>query len=341
MAKPKILLLQAGGTIGQKKGSDGVYRPSDDDYLHKIPEIHDLADITIKKIVNIDSTNMETSHRVAIARAIYENNSKYDGFVVVHGTDTMVDSAAAFNYMIQDLGKPIVLTGAQKSIYEPGSDGPNNLYYAIKAATLDLGEIVIAFGDRIVRGNRAIKVSEHGLNAFDSPRMQPVGEIGIDIMLAEHRIRRHEGKPSLFIDFDTNIAFCQQSSGTAHDALGEMVAHPNVHGIVLGAYGAGNVQDRLLADLKNATKRGKPVLVATNCQLGAADMGLYSVGSAPLKAGAISAGDMTMECCVQKLMYALGKLRKNKITMAKKIAFTKKIAHTPISGDITIVSKRF
>jgi len=341
MAKPKVLLIHTGGTVSQERGFDGVFRPSDKDYLDKITSIDDLADITTKKTINIDSTNMETPHRAMLAEMIYDNHLKYDGFVIVHGTDTMVDSAAALNYMIQSLGKPIVFTGAQKSIFEPGSDAQNNIFYAVKAATMDIGEIVIAFGDKVIRGNRSIKESEQGLNAFASPRVAPVGEIGIDVMLADHRIARYNGDPVLFTDFDTNIEFYQQSSGSNTQIFGRYVTDDEIHGIVIGAYGAGNVQDRLIEHIKTATKNQKPVLVVTNCQLGAADMGIYAVGSAPLEAGAISAGDMTIETATQKLMYAIGRANNSNYKGEEKLDFIKSLIQRDYAKDLTVTQNRF
>lgn len=186
--KPKILIIQTGGTISQEKGEDGTYSPSSKpikEIIRKISSLEDLAEITIEELFNIDSTNMETSDRANLAKTIYENYQKYNGFVILHGTDTMADSAAALNYMLNcgaiEGGKPIVFTGSQKPIFEPASDAPNNIYNAVKIATLDIGEIVIAFGNKIVRGVRAVKESEHGLNAFSSPRIEPLGEIGREI----------------------------------------------------------------------------------------------------------------------------------------------------------------
>ena len=323
--KPKILFIQTGGTIGMERGPDKEFRPSEKDYLPLVPSIYDLAEITVKRTANIDSTNMDTSHRAMLAKIIFDNHLQFDGFVIAHGTDTMVDTAAALNYMIQNLGKPIILTGSQKSIFESGSDANNNIYYAVKAATMDFGEILIAFGDKIVRGNRATKESEHGLNAFSTPRVAPIAEIGIDIMPAEHRIKRFNGDPVLFTDFETNIEFYQQSSGTNTKIFENYVNDKEVHGIVLGAYGAGNVQDRLLEHIKKATSNAKPILVVTNCRLGAADMGIYAVGSEPLKAGAISAGDMTIECATQKLMYAIGRANKTEYEIHKKLEFIKSL----------------
>src|SRR3989338_5659959 len=310
--KPKVLVIKTGGTIGQEKGRDGVFRPSSKEYLRKVEGIYKLAHITVESPANIDSTNMETSHRAMLADLIYKNHREYNGFVIVHGTDTMADTGAALTYMIQDLGAPIVLTGSQKSIFVPGSDGPSNLYYAVKAATLDLGEVVIAFGDKIVRANRATKISEQGLNAFDSPRVRPIAEIGLDIFLSDERITRYNGDPRLFTAFDTNIEVYHQSSGTNTRMFEKYIEDAEVHGIVVGGFGAGNVQERLVPYIKRATEIGKPVLVVTNCLLGAADMGIYEVGSAPLKAGAVSAGDLTMEAGIQKLMFAVGRANEDK-----------------------------
>lgn len=337
----KILLIKTGGTIAQERGLDGVFRPSDKEYMDEIKGIHDLAEIVVAHPANIDSTNMETSHRAMLAELIHKNYRDYDGFVIVHGTDTMADTAASLNYMLQDLGKPIVLTGSQKSIFEPGSDGTNNLYYAVKAATMDLGETVIAFGDKILRGNRAIKISEHGINAFDTPRIKPVGEIGIDVMLLDERIGRYNGDPRLFTDFDTNIESYHQSSGTNTDIFKKYVDDDSVHGIIIGGFGAGNVQSRLIPHIKEATKKGKPVLVVTNCLLGAADMGIYEVGSAPLEAGAISAGDLTMEAATQKLMYAIGRANKEGYAGAQKISYVKDLIHRVYGRDMSVTGNRF
>lgn len=341
MVKPKVLLLHTGGTLSQKRGADGIFRPSPEDYLDKIDAVRDLADIKFERTANIDSTNMETSQRATLAERIHANHRLYDGFVVVHGTDTMADTAAALNYMVQNLGKPIVLTGAQKSIFEPGSDAPSNVYHAVKAATSDLGEVVIAFGDRVIRGNRAIKINEQGLNAFASPRVQPVAEIGIDLIPADHRIARYNGDPVLFTDFDTNVESYQQSSGTNTKIFEKYSRDKGIHGIIIGGYGAGNVQDRLIPHIQAATRLGKPVLVVTNCQLGAADMNIYEVGSAPLKAGAISAGDMHMESAVQKLMYALGRANKEGYRGHDKLNFVKSLIHRDYARDISVMQTRF
>ena len=340
--KSKVMIIHTGGTIAQEEGADGIFRPSDRDYMTEIKGLDDLADIHFIRAANLDSTNMQTEDRAKIARLIFDNHLKYDGFVVVHGTDTMAETASSLNYMIQNLGKPIVLTGAQRPIFgKAPSDGIPNMYFSTKAATMDLGEIVIGFGDKILRGNRSIKISEQGLNAFASPRVEPVGEIGIDLMLSETRIRRYNGDPVLFTEFDTNIEFYQQSSGTDTFIFKRYAEDSNIHGIVISGFGAGNIQARLVAHIISATQEGKPVLVVTNCVIGAADMGIYEVGSVPLKAGAISAGDLTMEAATQKLMYAVGRANKMPYSGTDRLGYVKSLIQRDYGRDITVVGNRF
>jgi len=201
--------------------------------------------------------------------------------------------------------------------------------------------MVIAFGNKIIRGVRAVKESEHGLNAFSSPRIEPLGEIGREIFLKDHIIPRHEGKLALFTDFDTRIEHYQQSSGAVTNVFENLVEDEEIHGIIINAYGAGNVQERLVPIIARATVRiEKPVLVVTNCKLGAAN-NTYWAGFSPLVAGAISAGDMTLEAATQKLMYALGISNKRGYQRRERLDFVKEIIHTNYNGDIKIDPARY
>ncbi|MBI9100455.1 MAG: asparaginase, partial [Spirochaetaceae bacterium] len=170
----KVLIIDTGGTISQKPDNSGVLKPSVSEYIELVPNLEKLAELSLTRMERIDSTDMTTEYRAAIATEIYKHHHEFDGFVVLHGTDTMADTACALTYMIQNLGKPIVVTGAQLPFFSPGPDGINNLYYSVEAATGDLGETVICFGDRILRGSRAVKENTHGFNAFSSPRISPV-----------------------------------------------------------------------------------------------------------------------------------------------------------------------
>ena len=353
----KVLLIKTGGTIGQKPNSQGILEPSADEYIQKVEGLHDLADIEVKDLGNIDSTNMETNlkltaptgtertkDRADIARVIYENAFKYDGFVIAHGTDTMAETAAALTYMLPDLKKPIILTGSQRLIWVPRSDGQNNLYTAVQAATKDLGEVAIAFGNYVVRGTRARKVDEEGYDAFLTPGVEPLGKLTAlseGIRLADHRVSRGDFDPRIFTDFDTNIFHYSHISGATVDkVLMDIVAHGSIHGILMSGFGAGNIPDRLIPFIKSARELGKPVFVYTSCDTGAADMGIYSVGAAPLEAGAKPAGDMTLEALGQKVMYAIGRASSEGLQGEEKLQFVESIIRKPYNGDIMVTERR-
>ena len=357
MVKPKVLLIKTGGTIGQKPNDKGILEPSADEYIQKVEGLEELADIEVRDLGNIDSTNMETNlnltdpteaertkDRSDVARVIYENAFGFDGFVVVHGTDTMAETAAALTYMLPDLKKPIVLTGSQRSIWVPRSDGQNNLYTAVEAATKDYGEVVIAFGNYVVRGSRARKVDEEGYDAFMTPGVEPLGKLTAlseGIRLSEYRVRRGDFDPRIFTDFDTKIFhYAHLSGSTVDDVLMGVADHENVHGILMSGFGAGNVPDRLLPFIRSAREKGKPVFVYTSCDTGAADMGIYSVGAAPLEAGAKPAGDMTLEALGQKLMYAIGRASAESLSGENRLEFVESIIRKPYNGDITVTERR-
>ncbi len=368
---PRILVLQTGGTIGQERDAKGEFNPSPRDY---IPLIRGIGLVqgqnlqsTAEKVVegevrryrlaatfrdpcieidaiqtrNIDSTAMTHADRADLARIIGKRHQDYDGFVIVHGTDTMVDTGTALSLMVRNLDKPIVLTGAQRSIYERASDGDVNLIHAVEVATKDIGEVVIAFGDKIVRANRALKVNEQGNNAFDSPRITPLGEFGIDTILYDHRLPRGNGDPIIFTDFETGVDFYSYKSGTSTSAFEKgYVDNPDVKGIVFGAFGAGNIHPNFYASIERALRLGKPVLVATNCLEGAADMGVYAVSSQPLQAGAKPAGDMTAEAITQKLMFALGRANAEHVHGQEVIPYVDRIIRRDYAREIAVMERR-
>jgi L-asparaginase len=353
----RVLIIKTGGTIAQKPDPQGVMQPSPEEYLHKVEGLEDLADIESNDLGNIDSTNMETNilltdptaaerlkDRSDIARTVYENAFKYDGFVVVHGTDTMCETAAALTYMLPDFKKPIVLTGSQRSIWLPRSDGSNNVYTAVQAAIKDYGEVTIAFGNYVLRGTRARKIDEEGYDAFDSPGVEPLGKLtslSEGIRLRDHRFRRGDFDPRIFTDFETRIFHYAHLSGSTVDGvLMDVAQNEEVLGILLSGFGAGNIPDRLLPLIIEAKKLGKPVFVYTSCDSGAADMGIYSVGAAPLDAGAKPAGDMTLQALGQKLMYATGRATSEGLVNDEREHFISSIIRKPYNGDITVTERR-
>ncbi len=303
----KILIIDTGGTISQEKGADGSLVPGVADIVNIVPKLSDIAKIEYVLITRVDSTDITQNIRVKIVEEIERRHRDFDGFVITHGTDTMADTACALNYMVQNLGKPIVLTGAQLPMFAPGPDGLNNLFYSVKAATGDIGEVVICFGDRIIRGNRAIKENVHGFNAFSSPRTPPIGNLGIDIKLNENRIKRFIGTPNFYKNIESGVAVYTQVSGGSSDTLKYFVNDENIKGIIIMGFGTGNLQKKLIPGVHELIKSSKKVVIITTCLKGSTILGQYQTGLTAKEAGALAGKDLTIHAATQKMMYALGR----------------------------------
>ena len=203
---------------------------------------------------------------------------------------------------------------------------------------------MIAFGNYILRGSRARKVDEEGYDAFDTPGTEPLGKLTAlseGIRLASHRVPKGDFDPRIFTDFDTRIFhYAHLSGATIDDVLMDIAESDKIHGILMTGFGAGNIPDRLIPFIRASKENGKPVFVYTKCDTGAADMGIYSVGAAPLDAGAKPAGDMTLEALGQKLMYAIGRATNERLTGEERLRFVESIIRKPYNGDITITERR-
>ena len=309
----KICLIGCGGTIAMKRKDDGMLAPAGNvgDLLSLAPGIRKLADFSFRFVADIDSTNMHPAIWNKLAQTIFEEYENFDGFVITHGTDTMAYTASALSFALQNLDKPIVLTGAQKSIFDLASDAQNNLINAAKVALLGVPEVVIVFGTKILRGSRAQKKSESQLNAFWSPVVSPLGYIGIEPQIEASRIWRCESNSLKFVpDFESEIVFFQLFPGLDGKYI-EAAVDCGCRGIILNSYGAGNIPNgefSLLPAIKKAVKNNVPVVVATQCVKGSTRM-IYEVGQSALEAGAISAFDMTSEAVAAKLMWIMAQTR--------------------------------
>lgn len=303
----KILIIDTGGTISQEKGDNGSLIPGVADIVQIVPRLKEVADIDYTLIQRIDSTDITQELRVLIVKEIEKRHTEFDGFVIAHGTDTMADTACALNYMVQNLGKPIILTGAQLPMFAPGPDGHNNLYYSVKAATDDIGEVVICFGDRIIRGNRSYKENVEGFNAFNSPREPFIGNLGVNIRLNHHRIKRYNGSPKFFTDFEKGVVVHYQVSGGDCDPLKYYIDDDQIKGVVLVGYGTGNVQTKLLNSIRALTKADKKVVIVSACAKGTTILEQYQTGFAAKEAGALPGLDLSIQAACQKMIYALGR----------------------------------
>jgi len=306
---PKILILTTGGTVCMLRAEDGHLEPCEkaDVLLERIPELHQLAEIEILPMACIDSSNLRPSLWAEIARASHQRMEDYDGFVVTHGTDTLCYTAAALSFMLQELPKPVVFTGAQIPLGDIGTDARRNLINALRVATADIAEVVVIFGDQVIRGTRAKKTSAFDVQAITSVNAIPLAKLGLTVKWNIPPRPRGPRKPLLQPFLQENVAMLSAYPGLRPEVL-EHLAETHA-GIVLEGFGAGNLpgeEGSLIPAIRAAAERNVPVVVCTQCIIGSTQMDLYKVGRAALEAGAMPAMDMTRETTLVKLMWVLG-----------------------------------
>ncbi|NLM16355.1 MAG: asparaginase [Candidatus Riflebacteria bacterium] len=313
-SKPKILLVTTGGTISMQKSEDGTFLPSNSSDSQQltasIPELNELAAIDILQLANIDSTNLQPELWAKIAQTIYKNYKNYEGFVLAHGTDTLAYTASALSFMIQELGKPIAITGSQVPLMQIGSDGRNNLINAVRVAISDIAEVAVVFGSTIIKGSRAKKVSAFDMEAFSSVNDAEMGKIGLSLKFSKGTQYRSKKKPILRTELETNIAMLPVYPGIKPEVI-DFLAETH-KGIVLEGYGAGNIptgEFGIDLAVKRAIDKGVPVVICTQCVIGSTEMELYQVGRSALDAGAIPAMDMTPESAFVKLMWVMAQTK--------------------------------
>lgn len=303
----RVLCLFTGGTIAMEPETLSSLH-SAGDILDYVKEIADLATIDSRQICNIDSVEMQPHHWVEVAGTIYEEYNRYDGFVVLHGTDTMVYTAGAVSFILQRLGKPVVFTGSQIPLYSKlASDARNNLINAVRFALMDVAEVCIFFGTVLLRGNRAHKISGFDINAFKSFSNDPLGTAGVRLNLYRGRRRRSKAAPLFAPQIENRVCLLKVYPSMDVDLIDGLVSK-GYKGIVLEAYGAGNIpvgEQSLIPGINRAIAKGVPVVVSTQCEKGSAE-DLYPSGKLLKKCGAIAAHDMTPETALVKLMWVLG-----------------------------------
>ena len=315
--RKRVYIAYTGGTIGMKKAG-GSYTPVPG-YLQiqmeQIPELNSesLPAYEIHEYDPLlDSSNMAPRHWLIIAEDIVSHYDAYDGFIVLHGTDTMAYTASALPFMLQDLQKPVILTGAQIPLCELRNDARENLITALMiAANYEIPEVCLCFGSKLLRGNRATKVDADGFDAFDSPNFPPLGSLGIEIKINRNLVLRPAGRPKPVAVRPmkaSSVAVLRLFPGISAAIL-RNVLQPPVEGLVLETYGIGNgPQDRaLIAELKMAVQRGVVIINCTQCIKGSVNMEDYATGSALAGAGLISGFDMTVEAALAKLAYLFGR----------------------------------
>ncbi len=317
--KTSILIIYTGGTIGMVKDPEnGSLRPFDFDHILKqVPELNDFGfDLTtISFDPLIDSSNLNPNVWIKIAEIIKDNYEKFDGFVILHGTDTMSFSASALSFMLDNLEKPVVFTGSQLPIGVLRTDGKENLITAIEIAAdykegkAVVPEVCVLFENKLFRGNRTTKHNAEYFNAFNSYNYPLLAKVGIHIHYNESSIMKVSNEAfAVNTNLDTNIAILKLFPGINEKTVDAIFNIEGIKAVVIETYGAGNAPtDPWFVDaIKRAIDRGIIVYNVTQCPSGSVDMGLYETSVKLRNIGVVSGHDITTEAAVTKLMFLLG-----------------------------------
>ncbi|XP_045776267.1 L-asparaginase 1-like isoform X2 [Maniola jurtina] len=364
----RVLVLYTGGTIGMVKNKDGVLIPQKgafENLIRGYPQLHDnmfwrqrlseasfdtsflvlpeAKELDVRifyKIVEyetlLDSSNMTEVEWIKISEDIMKYYEHYDGFVVLHGTDTLSYTASAISFMFENIGKAVVFTGSQIPIFEPRSDGTDNFVSSLLiAGGLNIPEVTVYFGSKLFRGNRTRKVSVNNLYAFDSPNCVPLVEVGIDFEVNKKAIFKPNviEKCHLHAKMSKNVGLLRIFPSISSSVI-KAFCQPPIEGVVLESYGAGNIpsnRDDVFKEIAAAIARGVIVINITQCATGSVVTPMYETGRLIAECGVISGYDMTPEAALTKLSYVLSK---NELTYQQKV----EMMVTNIRGELTNTS---
>ncbi|MBA2612374.1 MAG: type I asparaginase [Bacteroidetes bacterium] len=338
--RSSVLLIYTGGTIGMMQDViTGELRPFDFKTLTKqIPELNKF-DIELSSIAfqnPIDSSNMHPIVWIELAKIIKDNYAKYDGFVILHGSDTMSFTASALSFMLENLNKPVILTGSQLPIGIIRTDGKENLITAIEIAGNKVkgkpvvNEVCIYFEYKLYRGNRTFKYNSSHFDAFRSPNYPALAEAGVTINYDQRALLKPATKAlKVHMHMDNDIAVLKLFPGISKKITSAIINTPGIKAILLETFGAGNstTQEWFTNELKKAIDKGIIILNITQCLEGTVIQGMYETSSHLKKIGVIGGADMTFESAITKLMFLLGQ----KLTKAQ----IKKQLLSNLRGELT------
>ncbi|MEX2463966.1 MAG: asparaginase, partial [Balneolaceae bacterium] len=308
----KILLLQTGGTISMhfEQGSTEL---NPDKWIHvlykEMPELQQIAHIDIENIFFEDSSDINHTHWTRLAGVIAKNIDRYDGFVILHGTDTMAYTASALSFTLRNLTKPVILTGSQVPMSTIRSDARRNLVNAVELATCEINEVAICFNDHLYRGNRSSKMNINDFDAFSSPNYPPLAEIGIKIQLSPNGFRNQTGKVQLLPHFDDAIHVIRLFPNL-NPAMLDCLDLTRTKAVIFEAFGIGNMPIKgeysMLPFVEKCIENNCHIIITSQAAFDAVNLDVYKSGKMLKKLGGLSAGDMTMEATITKSMHLLG-----------------------------------
>ncbi|WP_134704343.1 asparaginase [Ammoniphilus sp. YIM 78166] len=331
----KILLLATGGTIASIQGEQGLTPGMSAEEIAKyLPEQNQTYKVESRILMNIDSTNMQPEFWVQIAETIYKDYENYDGFVLTHGTDTMAYTSAALSYMLQNLAKPVVITGSQIPINYKRTDAKKNIVDAVRFCCEDIGGVYIVFDGRAIIGTRVVKLRTKSYDAFESINFPYIARVNDSGVLFHKSIPPRKEKE---IKFDASLCpdvfVLKLHPGTKPELFDAIKGL--YKGIIIESFGTGGIpfQERnLVPKIQELIEAGIAVVITTQVLEEGEDLGLYEVGRKVAENKIIRSRDMNTEAIVPKLMWALGK--------TDDLAKVKEIMETPIAYDITHARSR-
>lgn len=338
---PQILIIYTGGTIGMVKDpATGALQPYAFEDIYKLMPVLRNFDYILHSVSFhplIDSSNVTPAFWIKLASVIEENYEKYDGFVVLHGTDTMSYSASMLSFMLENLGKPVIFTGSQLPMGVVRTDGRDNFINAIEIAAARNGEkpmvpeVAIYFENKLMRGNRTSKYNAENFNAFLSGNYPPLAEVGVHIRYHNHLILTSApGKLIVRKNLDNSVIILKLFPGIAEVVVKNALHIEGLKGVILETYGAGNAptDDWFIEALQEAIRKGIIIYNVTQCKGGAVDMGKYETSVKLGQIGVVGGYDITTESAVAKMMYLLGQ--------GLSLSETSRLLQVPLRGELTV-----